>query len=197
VKRYLREVDGHLGEALKAHSGLPVFVVGGDKVLSAFLGLTGHRDSVVGTTQLTGMNTDKPAELGRHLAPALEKYRAEQIAAARAELDKALSAGRYASGITDVWTAVADKRVHRLIVEEGLVLAGRISDEGRALETVPYPEQVTLPDPKEDVAPPQEGVVTDVVERLVEGAIDADGLVMFVPDGTLGDAGGIAAALRY
>lgn len=197
VRHYLREVDRHLDEALKAHDGLPLFVIGADKTLSAFLALTAHRDLIAGTLKLTGLHTERPAEVGRHLAPALEKYRAGQVADALAELDRARSAGRYAAGVADVWTAVADRRVQRLIVEEGLVLAGRITEEGRALETVPYPEPVTMPDPRQDVAPPAQGVVTDIVERLVEGAIDADGPVLFVPDGTLGDAGGVAAALRY
>lgn len=197
VKTYLRAVDRRLGEAVKAHNGLPLFVIGGDKILSAFLELTGQGKLIVGTLQLTGLNTDRPAELSRHLSPALEKFRADQVAGALAQLDKARSANRVAEGIGDVWTAVADKRVNLLVVEEKLVLAGRTADDGRVLETVPYPEQVTMPDPKQDVTPPQEGVLTDVVERLVEAAIDADGLVLFVPDETLGDAGGVAAVLRY
>ena len=197
VKKYLRDVDRHLGEAVKAHDGLPLFVIGGDKILAAFQGLTGYRDRVVGTLQLTGMNTDRPAELMKHLAPALDKFRKEQVAEARAELDKARSGSRYAAGIADVWTAVADKRVQLLVIEESLVLAGRVTLDGRTLETVPYPEPVTVPDPKEDVTEPRLDVVTDVVERLVEGAIDSDGRVLFVPEGTLGDAGGLAVALRY
>jgi hypothetical protein len=197
VKKYLRAVDRHLGEALAAHGGLPLFVIGGDKILAAFQAVTGHGDRVVGTLQLTGMNTDRPAEVARHLAPALDKFRAEQIAEAEAELDRARSGERYAGGIAQVWTAVADKRVQWLVIEESLVLAGRITLDGRTLETVPYPEPVTMPDPKQDVAPPREDVVTDVVERLVEGAIDADGRVLFVPEGTLADSGGVAASLRY
>jgi hypothetical protein len=197
VKKYLREVDRHLGDAVKAHDGLPLFVIGGDKVLAAFQGLTGYRDRIVGTLQLTGLNTDRPAEVMKHLAPTLAKFRVEQVAAGQGELDKARSAGRYAAGIADAWTAVADKRVQLLVLEEGLVLAGRVTLDGRTLETVPYPEPVTVPDPKEDVAAPRLDVVTDIVERLVEGAIDADGRVLFVPDGTLGDAGGLAVALRY
>lgn len=197
VKKYLREVDRHLGEAVKAHEGLPLFVIGGDKILAAFQGLTGYRDRIVGTLQLTGMNTDRPAEVMKHLTPTLAAFRAEQVAGAQAELDKARSGSRYTAGIADVWTAVADKRVQLLVLEEGLVLAGRVALDGRTLEAVPYPEPVTVPDPKEDVTAPRLDVVTDIVERLVEAAIDADGRVQFVPDGTLGEAGGLAAALRY
>ncbi len=96
-----------------------------------------------------------------------------------------------------MWTAVADKRVYRLVVEEGLAVAGRVGGDGRDLEVVPFPEPVTLPDPVPDVEPPAHdaGVATDIVEQLVENAMEAGSRVMFVPDGTL--SAGVAAVLRY
>jgi hypothetical protein len=197
VKQYLRTVDTHLGDALKAHNGLPLFVIGGDKILAAFLGLTGHRDQVAGTLQLTGMETVSPSDLAKHLAPALEKFHTTQAAEAVEQLADARSQRRYADGAADVWTAAADKRVYQLILEEGLMLAGKIGTDGRELEVVPAPEQVTLPEPKEDVAPPAPGVATDVVEQLVEHAAESGARVLFVPDGMLADVGGVAAVLRY
>lgn len=58
---------------------------------------------------------------------------------------------------------------------------------------------MTLPDPKKDMEPSPHalGVATDIVERLVDNAIAADARVLFVPDGTLQEAGGVAALLRY
>ena len=197
VNHYLRDVDRHLGAALKAHNGTPLFVIGGEKILSAFRRLTGYEDLIVRTLPLTGMDTDTPAQLMRHLNPVIEEYRAAQVTAAMAELDAARSTSTYAGGVKDVWTAVADKRVYRLIVEEGLVVAGRIAEDGRVLETVPVPEPVTLPDPKEEVTPTEPDIATDVVEQLVEHAADADARIMFVPDGTLAEAGGVGAVLRY
>lgn len=197
VKQYLRAVDKNLGRALKAHSGLPLFVVGGDKILAAFLEVSGHREAVAGTVPLTGMDKDSPADLAQRIAPAVRAYRAEQVAGAMTELADARSQNRYVGGPAEVWTAVADKRVHRLLVEEGLLIAGRTGIDGRELETVPYPEPVTLPQPKEDFEPPQRGVATDIVEQMVEDAVDGGALVVFVPDGTLTDAAGVAGVLRY
>jgi hypothetical protein len=197
VKQYLRTVDKDLGRALKAQNGLPLFVIGGDKILAAFLDLTAYRDLVCGTLQLTGMDKDSPAELSRRVAPTVEAYRAEQVAEAVTELADARSQNKYVGGPAEVWTAVADKRVHRLLVEEGLLIAGRAGGDGRELTTVPYPEPVTLPQPKEDFEPPARGVATDIVEQLVENAVESGALVLFVPDGTLVDAAGVAAVLRY
>ena len=197
VKQYLRTVDKNLGRALKAHNGLPLFVIGGDKTLAAFLELTIYRELVAGTLQLTGMDKDTPTDLARRVTPTVEAYRAEQTARAVDELGDARSQNKYVGGPAEVWTAVADKRVHRLLIEEGLLIAGRTGGDGRELTTVPYPEPVTLPRPKEDFEPPEPGVATDIVEQLVENAVEAGTLVMFVPDGTLAGAAGVAGVLRY
>ncbi|MEY9931643.1 hypothetical protein ABH926_006292 [Catenulispora sp. GP43] len=197
VKQYLRTVDKNLGRALKAHNGLPLFVIGGDKILAAYLDLTNYRDLVADTLPLTGMDKDSPTDLAKRVAPAVEAYRAEQVAEAVRELEDSRSQNRYAGGPAEVWTAIADKRVQRLIVEEGLLIAGTTDADGRQLTTVPYPEPVTLPQPKEDLERPEPGLVTDIVEQLVENAVESGALVLFVPDGTLADSAGVAAVLRY
>ncbi len=56
---------------------------------------------------------------------------------------------------------------------------------------------MTLPNPAPDVEPPPADVATDIVERLVDGAVAGEAEVLFVPDDTLPDSGGVAALLRY
>ncbi|WP_329361818.1 hypothetical protein OG896_02145 [Streptomyces sp. NBC_00669] len=197
VKQYLRTVDARLKPVMKEYNGAPLFVIGSDKMLSAFKGLNGHAHLIAGALPLTGMNTRPAAEVAERCEPLLADFHARQVAEAVAELDAARAQDKYASGAPQVWTAVADKRVRRLLVEESLVLAGRVGGDGRELEVVPFPEPVTLPEPKPDVEPPARasGVATDIVEQLVENAMLAESRVMFVPDGTLPD--GVAAVLRY
>ncbi|WP_327286929.1 baeRF3 domain-containing protein [Streptomyces sp. NBC_01198] len=201
VKQYLRTVDTRLNLALKENNGIPLFVIGGEKTLALFMGLTGAGDRLAGTLALTGMDKDPKPDLARRLAPVLADFRARQVAEAVEELDAARPRQKYAGGPADVWTATADKRVRRLLVEEGLMVAGRISGDGRTLDVLPYPGgvTVTLPDPVPDVEPPPHdaGVATDIVEQLVENAVEADSQVLFVPDGTLLAPGGVAAVLRY
>ncbi|MEU6578574.1 hypothetical protein [Streptomyces sp. NPDC046805] len=199
VEQYLRTVDKRLGETLREHNGVPLFVIGGDKILSLFKGLTGHGKRITGTLPLTGMDNWPVPELAKRLQPMVADFHAKQVAEAVAELDEARGQGKYVGGPPEVWTAVADKRVHRLLVEEGLVLAGRITRDDRELELVEVEKPVTLPEPKPDVEPPAHtfGVATDIVEQLVDNAIAGDARVLFVPDGTLPAAGGVAALLRY
>ncbi|TGN79726.1 hypothetical protein E5083_08980 [Streptomyces bauhiniae] len=200
LEQYLRRVDKRLGDAIEEHDGdLPLFVIGGDKTLSAFRDVTTHGDMIAGTLPLTGMDKDRAADLMKRLEPVLTEFREKQVAEAVDALGEARGLGKYAGGPQEVWTAVADKRVARLIVEEGLDLAGRITGDGRVLELVEVPEPVTLPEPRPDVEPPPHtmGVATDIIEQLVDRAVDADSQVLFVPDGTLAEAGGVAALLRY
>ncbi|WP_240634386.1 MULTISPECIES: baeRF3 domain-containing protein [Streptomyces] len=199
VEQYLRTVDKRLGDALKEHDGLPLFVIGGDKILSTFKGLTGYENRIAGTLPLTGMDNFPAPDLAKRMQPVLADFHTKQVAQAVAELEEAHGHGKYVGGAPEVWTAVADKRVHQLLVEEGLMVAGRITGDGRVLEVAEVPQPVTLPNPKPDVEPPPHtyGVATDIVEQLVDNAISAGSRVLFVPDGTLAAAGGVAAVLRY
>ncbi|WP_329171739.1 baeRF3 domain-containing protein [Streptomyces sp. NBC_01477] len=197
VRQYLRTVDARLGTALKEHGGEPLFVIGGEKILAVFKGLTSHGSHIAGTLPLTGMDKDPTPDLEKRLAPVLAGFRDRQVAEAVADLDASRAQVKYAGGPAEVWTAVADKRVRLLVVEEGAELAGRIGGDGRILDVVPFPEPVTLPDPRRDTEPPAAGVATDIVEQLVENAVRADSRVLFVPDGTLPGAEGVAAVLRY
>ncbi|MEV6104234.1 hypothetical protein AB0M28_05885 [Streptomyces sp. NPDC051940] len=199
VEQYLRVVDKRLGEAVKEYDRLPLFVIGGVKILATFKSLTAYGDRIAGTLPLTGMDQDSTKELAERLQPTLSDYHAQQVMDAMSALDEARGHGKYVGGAPEVWTAVTDKRVRRLVVEEGLTIAGRINGDGRQLEVVQVPEPVTLPEPKPYVEPPahEVGVATDIVERLVDTAIAADADVLFVPEGTLLDAQGVAALLRY
>jgi hypothetical protein len=199
VKQYLRTVDTGLTAALREHEGLPLFVVGSEKALSTFTGLTAQAGRVTGTLPLTGMDKDPTPDLAKRLEPLLRDFRDRQVAQAVEDLGAAGAQRKYAGGPPEVWTSVADKRVKLLVVEESLAIAGRITGDGRELEVLPYPTPVTLPDPRQDAEPPADtmDVATDIVEQMVENAVEADSEVLFVPDGTLPLAGGVAAVLRF
>ncbi|WP_042422626.1 baeRF3 domain-containing protein [Streptacidiphilus anmyonensis] len=199
LKQYLRALDGHLGEAVKELGRPPLFLVGSPKMLTLFVNETDLGDLLAGTLPLTGMETVPAADLARRLEPALEAFHARQVAGTLEALDTARGRGTFAGGAAEVWTAVADKRVSLLVVDEGCVMAGRISDDRRDLEVLPAPEPVTLPNPKQDIgpAPHSRGVSTDIVEQLVEDTLCAQGRVQFVPDGTLAATDGVAAVLRF
>lgn len=89
--------------------------------------------------------------------------------------------------------AGSGRRGALLVVEEGLRVTGRLvtvdSTGEIALQvlTGPHAEDAVLAGRAED----------DIVDTVVEAVLEADGEVVFVPDDTLKEAGGIALALRY
>ncbi|MFF4169640.1 hypothetical protein [Streptomyces sp. NPDC001744] len=194
IQQYMRAVDEKLAAPLAARRQ-PLFLVGGTKLLAEFDGVSRHADRVDGRLDLVGLDEVSPAVLAERLEPVLSGFRERQTHRALQDLDDARGRKQYAAGLQDVWVAVADRRVHLLVLEEGLRAAGTVAEDGRGLRLVPLPDGPGLTDGGGEQAP--DGVVTDLVDTLVENALDADASVRFVPDGTLNERGRVVAALRY
>ncbi|CAM5644092.1 hypothetical protein SBADM41S_12182 [Streptomyces badius] len=100
-------------------------------------------------------------------------------------LDNARSAHAFAGGLDEVWAAVREGRAGLVAVEEHFQATVRVADEH--LEPVP-----------EGTAQSADGAVReDIVDELVEAALDSGADVVFVEDDSLAEHGRIAAALRY
>ncbi|WP_436738916.1 hypothetical protein [Streptomyces sp. BBFR102] len=191
VRQYMTDVDERLTRALDAQP-LPLFVVGGVEVLSRFDQVTRHAARFAGRVELAGQDTDSRTKLAERLVPAREEWARERVRQDMAALDDARSAKRFAGGLPEVWTMAAERRVGLLLVEESFVAVGQVDEEGRLhLEEVP-----------EGTEPPLDVEVgvsagTDIVDTLVETALDGDAQVRFVPDGTLTGDGRVAAVVRF
>lgn len=99
------------------------------------------------------------------------------------ELQRAVSAQKIASGISEVWRFANEGRVNMLVVEQEYhVSAGLEDDNSLVLDTSNLPDKNIMP---------------DAVDEVAEIVIDKGGKVTFVDDGTLGSYHKIAAVLRY
>ncbi|MFI1577163.1 chemotaxis protein [Embleya sp. NPDC020630] len=194
-RRLLNEADEHLAHALVgSNRDGKVVLVGLRPQVKAFregsrnAGHLAERDLEVG-----GLVEATAAQLAEILAPARAALAEEATAAALRALDDARSAKRYAGGIQEVWTPVRAGRGALLVVEEGLRVTGRLviveatGEIALQVLTGPHAEDAVLAGRAED----------DIVDTVVEAALEGDGKVVFVPDGTLAEAGGIALAMRY
>ncbi|MEW1813917.1 baeRF3 domain-containing protein [Streptomyces diastaticus] len=191
LRQYMSDVDERLSRALDAQP-LPLFVVGGVEVLSRFDATSRHASRPAGRVELAGQDTDSGPKLSERLVPAREKWAGELVRQDMAALDDARSAKRFAGGLPEVWTMVAERRVSLLLVEENFAAVGHI-DEAGGLHLREVPEET---EPPLDV---EVGLAaeTDIVDTLIETALDGDAQVRFVPDGTLAEDGGVAAVVRY
>ncbi|MFB7588409.1 chemotaxis protein [Streptomyces sp. NPDC056169] len=172
--------DAH--EALRtvlAAEPRPLYVLGEPPAVS-LLEETGSLP--LGTTSLHqgGLGRGPEAAVRKAVAPLLAAHEAALTATVVAELDAAQGRREYAGGLDEVWKAVKEGRIRLLAVEEHYRTAVR--DAGDHLEPA-------------DASDP--GSRDDIVDEIVEQALETGAEVRFVRDDTLAGNGRVAAVLRY
>ncbi|WP_030902225.1 hypothetical protein [Streptomyces sp. NRRL F-5126] len=183
TRRFLRSVDSAVATVL-ARRPRPLYVVGLAPAL-ALLEQAGDAATRQAAGRLVkGGFTEGPAPvLLRELRPLLDQHARRERTEVLARLDAAKSRRAFAAGLDEVWESVREKRVELVALEEHFNVTVRV-DDGHLL-------------PVEDAAVAWPDVRDDLVDELVEAALDSGAEVVFLPDGSLAERGRIAAVLRY
>ncbi|MCA1221633.1 baeRF3 domain-containing protein [Streptomyces sp. 8L] len=183
TRRFLKAVDTATGTVL-AERPRPLYLVGLAPAL-ALLEQAGdaatHR--AVGRLVKGGLTEGPAAALRQELQPVLDAYAHREKSEVLRRLDAARSSRTFAAGLDEVWESVREKRAGLVALEEHFNVTVRL-DDGHLL-------------PVEDTAAAWPDVRDDLVDELVEAALDGGAEVVFLPDDTLDERGRIAAVLRY
>lgn len=184
----LRATDGALAKVLEAEP-LPFYLVGVPAAVHKLeeLGKGGARTPSACLTK-GGLNGLPAHVLAEELAPARAEHAKQVESAALARLDQAVSRKSAAFGVDEVWQTVHEGRVNVLLVEEEYHVTGKVTGEHLEVLTGDAAAQRAVTD---------DTVREDVVDEIIEAALDRGAEVVFLPDGALTDHGRIAAALRY
>ncbi|WP_428950428.1 chemotaxis protein [Streptomyces sp. cg35] len=178
TRQFFRDADAALGNRL-GDEPRPLYVTGEPAALSLLneIGTAAH-----GAVQVPfgGLARAAADTVARAVAPARADDAERVVAEALAELDRARGGNTYAAGVDEVWQKASDGRIHRLVVEENYRITVR-AGEGHL----------------EPAAADDLDAVHDIVDEIVESALETGAEVVFVPDGTLADAGHVAAVLRF
>ncbi|MEV7598939.1 chemotaxis protein [Kitasatospora sp. NPDC089797] len=179
TKTFLRQADTAIGKVLAADPR-PLYVVG-DAPALALLDAAGPIAKEA-TAQIPhgGLAQADVETVRKVVDPAVRAHAEQEVADALARLDKARGRSAFAAGLDEVWQVAAEGRITWLVVEENY--RATVRDDGDHL----VPAEAGEPDAREDI-----------VDEVIERALDTGARVTFVPDGTLSDAGRIAADLRY
>ncbi|MFE7359275.1 chemotaxis protein [Streptomyces sp. NPDC057543] len=184
TRNFLRTVDEKLRAAL-AEDPRPLYLVGLAPAL-ALLDEVGESAKFAVGRVAKGVPADMtPSDLLKELRPALDKRRQRFAAEIDGRLDEARGRRAFAGGLDEVWAAVREGRAGLVAVEEHFQQTVRVADEH--LEPVSG-EAADLTD---------SSVREDIVDELVEAALDSGADVVFLADDALTESGRIAAALRY
>ena len=179
TRQFLRQAQTAVGAVLGADPR-PLYLVGESAALSLLdeVGTATH-DAVAHVVR-GGLGQGPAEAVWQAVQPAVRDRAAQEVTIVLDELDKARGRREFAAGIDEVWQKASTGRVGLLVIEEQYRVTVR--DEGDHL--VP-------------AEPGDEGSRDDIVDHVVEHALDTGARVRFVPDGTLDDQGHIAAVLRY
>lgn len=184
ARNFLRSVDEKLRGVLAADPR-PLFLMGLAPALALLDGVGESSKSAVGRVAKGTTAETTAAELLKDLRPALDDRRKQAASEIQGRLDNARGSRSFAGGLDEVWAAVREGRAGLVAVEEHFQQTVRVTDEH--LEPVDAAAARTA-----------DGQVReDIVDELIEAALDNGCEVAFVADDSLADHGRIAAVLRF
>lgn len=181
-REFVRKVDQELEAVLKIDDS-PVVVTGTEDFLADFTSMTQHSERVIGTLKGSHGETS-PHVLGELVWPVAKAGFAALRANTLSRLDAAVSAGKYASGIVQVWEAASQGRVDLLVVEADFRQPGILPADAGHLPTL-------VDDPTDPSAE------DDLVDLAIQLTLEKGGKVSFADPGTLAQHDRIAAILRF
>ncbi|MFI6206374.1 chemotaxis protein [Streptomyces sp. NPDC051041] len=178
TRRFLREADTAMHAVLREHPR-PLYVTGKRAALSLLWELGGVAKNAVHIPH-GGLAHGTPEAVWRAVRPVVDAETRRSAEEVLRELASARGRRNFAAGADELWQSALAGRVRLLAVEENC--------------------QVTVRDAGDHLAPAESGdpdAREDIVDEIVERCLETGAEVRFVPDGTLGDANGIAGVLRY
>ncbi|GGY58522.1 baeRF3 domain-containing protein [Streptomyces omiyaensis] len=178
TRQFLREAHEKLRVVLSADPR-PLYVLGAAEALALLEELGPLAPDAV-TVRHGGLADGPAAAVHTAVEPSRAARAADAVRAVASELDAARGRREFAGGIDEVWRAAKEGRARLVAVEDDYRTVVR--EEGDHLEPA-------------DPADP--GARDDMVDEIVERALDTGAEVRFVPGGALDGQGHIAAVLRY
>ncbi len=180
LKKYFDMIDHELGKMLQAHLGVPVVVCGVEKNLSLFKEITKHTSVIIGYQH---GDFHSAFELSQAVKPLVETYYRQKTDALIQKFFESENQLQQAVGIHRVWLMAYDGRIDYLLVENNLVIPGKVATDNPA--RVVLHKAIDSSD------------VTDLINLLIERVLTTKGKVIFVEKGALKNPEGVGAILRY
>lgn len=178
-RRYMREVT-EATAAVQAADPRPLYVIGDTEALAALDEAGPVVREAVARIHHGGLAGGPGEALRKVLDDAARARDEEQVGEVLENLVAARGRKSFAGGVDEVWQSVNEGRAALVAIEDDY--RATVRPEGDHL--VP-------------AAADERGAREDIVDEIAEQALDTGARVHFVPDGTLEDAGHIAAVLRY
>ncbi|MBH5337504.1 chemotaxis protein [Streptomyces pactum] len=186
ARMYLRQVDASIEKLLGAEPR-PLYLIGATQALALLDDVGNAAKAAVAKVVKGGLANGPASALTEAVAQARAEQAEKDTARVLARLDQARGRKACAAGLEEVWQVAKEGRIDMLVVEEGYQRTVRVTEE----HLVPV-------DPAEtSLAELGTQVQEDIVDEIIETALDTGSEVVFLPDGALADHDHIVAALRF
>ncbi|MDZ7343047.1 MAG: hypothetical protein ONA90_00890, partial [candidate division KSB1 bacterium] len=180
-RQYFRQVDAAFGK-MAATDSLPLILAGVDRNQAFFNEVSANKNLIAAA--LTGSHDKTSAhELAKLVWPLMQEHLAHQRRKVLQELEAAVKAGKYASGIDAAWRMAHEGRGAVLLVEEDFHYPAQVDASGLRLT------------PANNLTGPN--VFDDAVDELIETVLAKSGSVTFVENSALAAHQRLAIILRY
>ncbi|WP_431772655.1 chemotaxis protein [Streptomyces cucumeris] len=186
TRQYLRQVDTGL-DSLLAGDPRPLYLVGLAPALSLLDEVGSAAKAAVSRVPKGGLAGGPAKALTEALRPALGEQAARHAERVIQRTEQAQGRRAFAAGLEEVWQVVREGRIDLLAVEENYQRPVRLTDGH------------LIPVDADEMTSAEHGpaVQEDIVDEIIEAALDTGSEVAFVPDGSLAGCERIAAVLRF
>ncbi|KUJ70989.1 chemotaxis protein [Streptomyces albus subsp. albus] len=186
ARMYMRQVDAAI-EKLLGSQPRPLYLIGATPALSLLEDVGNASKAAVARIVKGGLTGGPASVLTEVVADARAEQSARDAQRVLTRIDQAQGRRAFAAGLDEVFQMAKERRIDLLAVEEGYQRTVRVTEE----HLIPV-------DPEEtSTAELGTQVQEDIVDEIIEAALDTGSEVVFVPDGTLAAHDRIVAALRF
>ncbi|MBV6700512.1 chemotaxis protein [Kitasatospora aureofaciens] len=179
TRRFLRSADTALATVLETDTR-PLYVLGEAAAISLLDDVGTAAKRAADRVARGGLGHASAAAVAEAVRATVAEQDRRSVTELQERLDQAQGVKGLAAGIDEVWQTVAEGRAAVVAVEEDYWQPVRVTDNHLV------PAEPGEPDVREDM-----------VDEIVERALDTGARVQFVPSGALADRAHIAAVLRY
>ena len=182
ISEFYNQVDKEVNH-LRKENKLPVLICSETSQYHEYLKVADEKNSIYEQCLSGNHENAKAHHIVTEAWEIVKKYVIEKNNARKAELQKAISSGKFLSDTNEIWQGIQQGSVQTIFIEEGNFqpakwIDGHITYVSREMRN-------------------GKGVVDDVYDELIEANLRQGGDTVFLPKGELKDFNGFGAVTRY
>lgn len=182
ISEFYNQIDKEVNQ-LRKENQLPVLICSETSQYHKYLKVADEKNSIYDQCLSGNHDNAKAHHIVTEAWEIVKKYVIEKNNARKAELQKAISSGKFLSDTNKIWQGIQQGSVQTIFIEEGNFQPAKWIDG-----------HITYVSPEMRNG---KGVVDDIYDELIEANLRQGGDTVFLPKGELKDFNGFGAVTRY